>query len=134
MGKKNGLQVSAKAKNLSNKSARKVDIKKKTDMNSQLSKMKRKQTKLKIQEMNEDIKIDSSKIENIHDMMKKYDYTKKNKINTSNLVAQTSLPSGQQIEKVCAIDLKVKKETKELKEKSEKELEDQLNFITGFKI
>ena len=127
-------KLTSKSNNFNAKSSRKIDLKKKSDAQTHVSKMKRKQTKLKVQEMNETIKHDNSEMEGIHDLMKNYDYTKKNKINTSNVVAQTSLPNAKQIKRVCEIDLKVKKETKQLKEKAEKELEDQLDFITGFKI
>lgn len=134
MSKKAGTNTSHKSKNSNAKSVRKQDIKKKLDLNNSSNKMKRKQHKLKVEEMNANIKSNNAEISDVHDLMKNYDYKKKNKINTLNVVAQTSLPSAKQIERFCEIDLKVKKEMKDLKEKTDRELQDQLDVISGFKI
>lgn len=134
MSKKVGNNTFHKTKKSNAKSTRKLDTKKKLEMNNISNKMKRKQHKLKVEEMNANVTSNNTELSAVHDMMKNYDYTKKNKINTSNVVAQTSLPCAKQIERFCEIDLKVKKEIKDLKEKTDKELQHQLDFISGFKI
>lgn len=98
------------------------------------SKLKRKQNKLKLEDINLDFKQNTDKIEDIHHLMKTYDHQKKNNITNDNVVAKTSLPSAENIQKLSEIDLKVKKQTKEMKEKAEKELNEQLDFISGFKL
>lgn len=98
------------------------------------SKFKKKQNKLKLEEINQDFKNNNDKLEDVHQLMKTYDHQKKNNITNDNIVAKTSLPSAENIQKMSEIDLKVKKQSKELKEKAEKELNEQLDFISGFKL
>ena len=98
------------------------------------SKLRRKQNKLKLEDINLDFKQNTDKIENIHHLMKTYDHQKKNNITNDNVVAKTSLPSAENIQKLSEIDLKVKKQSKAMKEKAEKELDQQLDFISELKL
>lgn len=98
------------------------------------SKLKRKQNKIKLEEINQDFKKNNDKIEDIHHLMKTYDHQKKHNINNDNIIAKTSLPSGDNIQKISEIDLQLKKQRKEMKDKADKELDKQLDFISGFKL
>lgn len=98
------------------------------------NKLKRKQNKIKLEEINQDFKNNNEKIEDIHHLMKTYDHQKKHNINNDNIIAKTSLPSGDNIQKISEIDLQLKKERKEMKDKADKELDKQLDFISGFKL
>lgn len=126
-----GKSSSTSVKTLKKSNDKFNNLKRSSTLNN---KLKRKQNKIKLQEINQDFKSNSDKIEDIHHLMKTYDHQKKHNINNDNVIAKTSLPSGDNIQKISEIDLQLKKQRKELKDKADKELDKQLDFISGFKL